>query len=675
MATVKVELEGDGTISLKPIGYFGNLWGAYIGACSGARFDAFKKCQIATPANIVQIIGRLQKLEFEFEMDPRVKGLLTEKVVEIKAQVEASHLRMDSIDAHLKTRKLELYPFQRKGVAWLASRQKALLADEMGLGKTVQALISIPDGRSVIIVCPAAAKGVWLREAKIWRPEFKVNILSGRKSFRWPECGEILITNYDILPANPNPKKSKRDPWAELAGGKKAVVLQKANAPEQCILIADEAHKLKNPKSKQTDNFRYLSDGVRGNDGSVWILTATPLLNRPQELWSVLQAADLAREAFGSWNRFVELFEGRPGHWGGYDWGKPKPEVGPALAKVMLRRLRVEVLPDLPVKRWEDIPCELDRETITECDLLIEKLEENGWDLDDILDEGQKILFEDISRIRSLLSHSKIPAMLDIVEEFEENEEPLVVFSFHRAPIDELGKREGWATITGDLTGESGRLKRDRIVADFQAGKLKGIAATIQAGGTALTLTRAANELFVDLAWTPALNSQAEDRLVRIGQTRGVLIKRLIGNHALDRRVSELILKKQRMINDSIEAGRVRDDNIIDVVAEKVIDFEKLSEKASPKPSENGGNVVPGKKFRPASNQLEAWAAQGLSILARRDPDRAGVKNNIGFDRLWGPIGHSLADQLKEKGGLSEKQWKVAIKICHKFNKQIGGMP
>jgi len=673
MATVKVELEADGNVSLKPAAYLGNMWQAYIGACSGARFDQFKKCQIASPSSIVQIIGRLQKLGFEFEMDPRVKGLLTGKVEEIKAQVEQVHNRMDSIDKDLKSRNLALYPFQRKGVAWLASRQKALLADEMGLGKTVQALISIPDGRAVLIVCPAGAKGVWLREAKKWRPEFKVNVLSGRKSFRWPECGEILVTNYDILPANPNPKKSKRDPWAELASGKKTTVQQKANAPEQCILIADEAHKLKNPKSKQTDNFRYLSDGVRGNDGSVWILTATPLLNRPQELWSVLQAADLAREAFGSWNRFVEMFEGRPGYWGGYDWGKPKPEAGTALAKVMLRRLRTEVLPDLPVKRWEDISCELDRDTATECDLLLEKLEENGWDLDDILDEGQKILFEDISRIRSLLAHAKIPAMMDIVEEFEENEEPLIVFSFHRAPIDELGKREGWETITGDLTGESGRVKRDRIVADFQAGKLKGIAATIQAGGTAITLTRSAYELFVDLAWTPALNAQAEDRAVRIGQTRGVLIKRLIGNHALDRRVSELLLKKQGMINASIEAGRVTNDSVIDVAGETVIDIEKLDEKASPKPDTNGNLLV--KKFRPASNQLEAWAAKGLAILAGYDPDRAGVKNNIGFDKLWGPIGHSLADQLKEKGGLSEKQWKVAIKICHKFNKQIGGMP
>lgn len=664
MASVKVELDSDGSISLKPVGYIGNLWYPYIGACSGSTFDKFRKCQVAMPNAIVPIIGRLQKLGFEFEMDPRVKELLAGKLEEIKTQVQASQSRMDLIDADLKTRGLALYPFQRKGVPWLASRSKALLADEMGLGKTVQALIAIPDGRPVLIVCPAVAKGVWLREAKKWRPEYKVKVLSGRGSFRWPECGEIVITNYDILPKNPNPKKGKRDPWAELAGGKKAVVIQKADAPEQCILIADEAHKLKGSKSKQTDNFRYLSDGVRSKDGHVWLLTATPLLNRPQELWSVLQAADLAKDAFGSWNRFVEMFEGRPGYWGGYTWGKPKPEAGEALTKVMLRRLRVEVLPDLPIKRWEDIPCELDHETATECDLLLEKLEENGWDLDDILDEGQKILFEDISRIRSLLAHAKIPAMFDIVEEFEENEEPLVVFSFHRAPIDELGKREGWATITGDTSPD----KRNQIEADFQAGNLKGIAATIQAGGVAITLTKSANALFVDLAWTPALNSQAEDRICRIGQSRGCIIKRLIGNHALDRRVSELILKKQGMINDSIEAGRDT-SNIIDVEPDKVIDMESLDQKASPKPDSNG------KRYRSAENQLEAWAANGLIILAGLDPDRAEARNDVGFDKLWGPIGHSLAVQLKDRGGLTEKQWKVAIKICHKFNRQIGKAP
>jgi len=108
-----------------------------------------------------------------------------------------------------------------------------------------------------------------------------------------------------------------------------------------------------------------------------------------------------------------------------------------------------------------------------------------------------------------------------------------------------LGKRPGWGCIAGDVAAN----ERRSLEHDFEAGRLKGLAATIGAGGVALTLVRASHALFVDLDWRPALNVQAEDRLVRVGQTaNSVLIKRLLLDHPLDRHVMEVLAKKMRVI-------------------------------------------------------------------------------------------------------------------------------
>jgi hypothetical protein len=137
-----------------------------------------------------------------------------------------------------------------------------------------------------------------------------------------------------------------------------------------------------------------------------------------------------------------------------------------------------------------------------------------------------------------------------MVESFEEANEPVVVFSAHRAPIAAMAKRQGWAVIMGD-TNQS---DREDAVQAFQAGMLKGIACTIKAGGVGITLTKASKMIFCDLEWNPALNLQAEDRICRIGQTASNLqYIRLVSDCAMDLHVLKLIDKKKDLIEASIE--------------------------------------------------------------------------------------------------------------------------
>lgn len=445
---------------------------------------------------------------------------------------------------------LPLYPYQVEGVRWLASRRDALLADEMGLGKTLQALAALPDNPAVIVVCPASVKGTWATEVARWRPDLKLEVLKGRGSFRWPDDGEVVVLNYDILPKNCRAPSGGGRSW----GGDR----------RNLVLICDEIHYAKNQRASRTKRLMDLGLVVHQMRGRRWGLTATPLLNEPPELRSVLKVLDLAAAAgIAQWNYLKLAFNGRTGRFG-TTWGLPRAGLVDNLKRVMLRRRLSVVLPDLPALRHQTHTVNgISPATMALLASVMADLERAGLTLGDILTaearadravSGWSLIFERISEARMALATAKIPAMLEQVVAFEDADEPLVVFSAHRAPVDALAGRKGWGVLTGSTPAE----ERTRVVAAFQAGDLRGLACTIQAGGIGITLTRASHALFVDLAWTPAANAQAEGRLRRIGQeASAVVIHRLEVDHPLDERVNELLATKSTLISATIEASEV----------------------------------------------------------------------------------------------------------------------
>lgn len=517
---------------------------------------------------------------------------------------------------------LPLYPFQREGAEFLAGRERACLWDAMGVGKTAQALSALPDGAACLVVCPASLKAVWEREVERFRPDLEAQSLSGRGSFRWPNPGEVLIINYDILPTLAADAK-RPDP--------------------RTILISDEAHALKNHKAQRTGKFRVLSEAVRSYGGAVWLLTGTPLLGKPPELWGVLGAAGLEFAAFGSWDSFVSLFDGQKvevalGRYA-YEWGTPDPSVAGRLRAISLRRTREEVLPELPVKRFELL-------VETEIRKTDAKVLDQVWAA--INDAGIEKLptFDGMSQARRILAACKAPLLDAIVVEHEAANEPLVVFSAHVEPMRELGARPGWGVITGEVPVS----KRALLVDQFQRGELLGLACTIAAAGTGLTLTASAHVVFLDRDWTPALNEQAEDRLVRIGQTRGVIVTILGIDHPLDRRIMEVCGVKRALIDATVGAsGRYR----VIASAEK--------EKKPVKPRWQ------------ARTALERWATEALTILTVQDPDGAVARNEAGWNRLDGRFGRKLQAQLA--CGLTGPQWAAAIRMCRKYHRQVGAPP
>jgi SWI/SNF-related matrix-associated actin-dependent regulator 1 of chromatin subfamily A len=429
---------------------------------------------------------------------------------------------------------LALYPYQIDGVDFLAKKQKSLLGDQMGLGKTVQSLLALEPTDRVLAVVPASLKGNWEDEIKRWRPDLRSFVVKSKVKFRWPEPGEIVLISKEMLPDFLTPIKKQGDRY----GNAQWTERDRAEASE-IVLLVDEAHKFKNYKAACSKKMGQLSRVVK----KVIALTGTPLLNQPGDLFGVLSSVGMVGEVFGTWDRFCGLFDASQDRWGGMQWGRPSPEVAERLRRVMLARRREEVLPELPRKQYVDIVVENSRAVSRMLDGL------DGEDNRRLLERGELPDFRQFSKVRAQIAQERIEAMVEFVENCEEQEEPLVVFSAHLAPLDTLMVRKGWAVISGDTPVE----RRQQIVRAFQAGKLKGIGLTVTAGGVGLTLTHACTELFVDLDWVPANNSQAEDRCCRIGQMADkVTVYRMRSNHPLDIHIHRLLGDKIRMIDEAM---------------------------------------------------------------------------------------------------------------------------
>jgi hypothetical protein len=592
-----------GRVLCAPVSRLNGSFDKYLAAtrAAGAGFSKANNAQICDLVQAVALIEGLRGAGFTCDVAPDLLQALQARATQAASDVGAARSRAAEINELLKARGLGLRPFQAIGTEWLAPREKALLGDDMGLGKTIQALAAAPVGAPILVVCPAVAKGVWVREAKRFRPDLTPVAFTGRGTFRWPTAGEMAIVNYDILPhvEDPTTMKAKKSEilgrvalerkltqplrhgetlWTRIGEAMKATdawwkafvqVWERiglrahgdqvlASVPANCVVIADEAHMLKTSKTSRTARFRSLAKAARKSGGRTWLLTATPILNRAPELWALLQAADAAVETFGSFNNYKRLWNAEDGRYG-IEWGTPRPEVAERMKSVMLRRIKREVLTELPEKTIRTIEVNgLSPSTVKLCDQALAALESMGVDFAKAValaadTKNVSPTFEMISRARAALATAKLASAIEMADAYEDAGEPVVMFSSTVAVAETLGKRDGWAVITGSTDPED----RTRIEDAFQAGNLKGVACTIKAGGVAITLTRAANSVFIDEEWTPALNEQAQDRIYRIGQSRGAVITRLVASHALDRRVAELNEQKSEIIEGAINAARI----------------------------------------------------------------------------------------------------------------------
>lgn len=481
-------------------------------------------------------------------------------------------------------------PYQAEGAAFLASRWRACLTDDKGLGKTMEALLALPDQAPAVIVCPAQVKTVWAREFAIWRPEYEVAVLRGRRSWQAPRPGRAVVLNYEILPQPPEAtcRDCAHEEAEHVTTGchvcgcprfagvlpSPAEVADLLGLEPGTVLIADEAHKAKGARSARTRRLRYLVQGC----SRAWALTASPIMNHPKELWSIYRVFGLAKAAFGRRRTFDQLFRGYEDH-GSAPTTAEGQEIQRRRALVELGRSADDVGLQLPPLRFEERVVQIDATALEAVEQALgaalagrrawqelraglideDELEERRAELlltshtdEDVLALVQAVIearewgdiAPEISRLRRALAVAKIPAALAYAEECEAAGEPLVVFSSHVAIAEAVGGRQGWGNLR-DVH------RRAQLVDAFQAGELRGLAGTIRASGEGITLTAARLCLIADPDWTPEANDQAAMRIYRRGQTRACLITTLVADHPLDRFVGLTLRRKAAMIQAS----------------------------------------------------------------------------------------------------------------------------
>ena len=453
---------------------------------------------------------------------------------------------------------LAYLPFQNAGIAGLLSRPSALLADEMGLGKTVQAIALLNADESLrraIVVCPATLRLNWQREIQRWltRP-LSVALAS---STEWPNA-DIVIINYDIV-------------------HKHAAILA---ATEFDLAIIDEAHYAKNPKArrtvhiigrKETRNAPGIS-GIRARRRLM--MTGTPIVNRPKELFPLVNWLDPTSfpKFFPFAMRYCAAYNNG---WGwNFDGASHLDELQEKLrATVMIRRLKADVLTELPAKRRQviEIPAngcsafiareqaaqEQHERTATALRAAVEAAREAGDQAAyeaavNALRAGQSAAFEEMARLRHETALAKAPYVVEHLRDALDAGAKVVVFAHHHDVVDAIAAEFG--DLAAIVDGRTPMAQRQANVDRFQNDDACTLfIGGITAAGVGITLTAASHVIFAELDWVPGNMTQAEDRLHRIGQRDSVLVQHLVLEGSLDAHMAHTLVAKQATMDSALD--------------------------------------------------------------------------------------------------------------------------
>lgn len=490
-----------------------------------------------------------------------------------------------------------LYPFQQAGVAWLVTAGCAALTDEMGTGKTAQTVVATRVNHEtrdpafpVCVIAPNSVTGTWRREWNYWDPRATVFVLpkgAAKKRKLLQEVHEaheagdqvVLILNVEAARLH-----TRLAPYGDIelkkcteCGGQSEKVKtsqcevhrKELNAIPWRTVIVDEAHRTKDPKSKQTRavwtvqhtktvTYRYS-------------LTGTPIANHPGELWPLMHG--VAPEDYPTKTKYVDRYclQGwNP--FGGLDIIGVRPDTRDEFYSILNPRMRRMpkqlVLPYLPPKlrqmRQVDMSPkqakayrEIDDRMVTRLDdgsvlLATNNLAQNTRLLQfssafvNVLEDGEVELSE---------PSPKLDVMDEIIEELDGAG---VVFAAESRQLIELAASRldkrgiAYRKIVGGMTQE----QREQAITDFQSEYASVMLMTLKAGGVGLTLTRAGVIVFLQRSWSMIDNKQAEDRVHRIGSERhdNVLVIDVVTNDTVEEdqipKLHEKLQRHQEIVRD-----------------------------------------------------------------------------------------------------------------------------
>lgn len=424
------------------------------------------------------------------------------------------------------------FKHQVEGVNWLLQTPKGILGDEPGLGKSAEgALAAIYGGfKKVLIVCPAFLKLNWQAELGYFTIQDEISILTS-KSFN---IKKFNIINYDIL------KKYKKE-----------LLKEKFD-----LIIADEAHLLKNLQSIRTKQFISIANKTK----NVWLLTGTPIANRPIDFYSLLKICkhELGKnkQLFG-----MRYCNGQANYFGGMDFSGASnlKELHFKTLDVILRRKKEDVL-DLPEKIQTPILLELANfkkyENAVEDyynKLYIEVNDPNS----DLYgkDISQGSVLAELSCYRKFCALEKVKdgSLFELIDNQLSEFGRCVVFTGYHQTADLI--QEHYKNNCGLIDGRIDPIEKQKRIDVFQSGKGPDILVCNINIAIGITLTNACIGIFNDLPWSPALLQQAIDRLHRISQTQKVNLLFPVYKNTIDEIMLNVLRDKIKNINEAVDGN------------------------------------------------------------------------------------------------------------------------
>jgi SWI/SNF-related matrix-associated actin-dependent regulator 1 of chromatin subfamily A len=476
----------------------------------------------------------------EVEIDPEVNAIVRNEqqwINDLKAKekkIEAIRTKTDT-DFNVKGLKKDLYPYQKVGVEFLLeSGGRAIVADSPGLGKTAEALAYIKHSgfKRCLVVCPASVKFAWGIEIKKWT-QLSYTIIDSKTDLASIDPSiNIWVVNYDIL----------RKHLAQLC-----------KIRFEC-LIGDECQLIKTPSAIRTRAFRQISRDI----SSIILLSGTPLLSRPAELFSLLNIIDA--RVWNNWyeyaRRYCNLHQTR---WGVDTSGASNvSELHARIKSYFIRRDKTEVLKELPPKNFINVPVELDDETNKKyasaaSDLATYLRTYSGKQPPEIAKSLAAEKLTQLNVLRHLNSLGKIGTATELVESIIDAGEKVLVFCSFVQPLELLKEYFGSKAVI--LTGKTPVDEREEIVKKFQTDpKTQIFLGGIKSAGMGITLTAASNVVFLDYSWNPADMQQAQDRVHRPGQeASSVNIYQLSAMGTIDEDLKEILDRKQDIFDQVID--------------------------------------------------------------------------------------------------------------------------
>jgi SNF2 family DNA or RNA helicase len=472
----------------------------------------------------------------------------------------------------------ELMPHQAQVVAAAAQGHRTfLLADEPGLGKTAQALLAARTAGAypLLVVVPNVVKTNWAHEVGLWTPERRATVVHGDGE-RVDGFADVVIVNYEIL--------DRHVGWLGEHGFRGMVV--------------DEAHFIKNKRSQRSQHVLSIAEKIRERAARplLMALTGTPLINDIEDfraIWQYLGWID-DEKPLGRLMTSLDAIGLTPA-----DRGFSAAARQCVIDMGIVRRRKADVVADIPARRVADLLVELDGaagRSIREAEAaLVERLlqryrsaleaRETGLVLGtdheiarrvaaaELKDSSGKAKGENVFSMVRRIGQAKAAPAADYAAQLARNVGKVVFFAKHVDVMDhaeqafaERGIR--YASIRGDQTTR----QRDKNVKAFvEDPEVQIVVCSLTAAGVGLNLQVASNLVLAELSWTDAEQTQAIDRIHRIGQSEPVTAWRVIAAQTVDSRIAELIDSKSGLAARALDGADVEDGAAADVQLEALV--------------------------------------------------------------------------------------------------------